>query len=67
MEKKNEVFDKFKMFLIVNNIKQRELAEKLGRSETFINNALNRRGAEFSLEELRCIRYTYKIKINEYF
>lgn len=67
MGKKSEVFDKFKMFLVANNIKQKELAEKLGRSEGFINKALNRRGAEFSLEELRCIRYTYEIKINEYF
>lgn len=67
MRKSNEVFDKFKMFLVANNIKQKELAEKLGRSETFINKALNGKGARFSLEELRCIRYTYKIKINEYF
>ena len=67
MRERNKVFDKFKMFLVANNIKQRELAEKLGRSEDFINKALNGRGAEFSLEELRCIRYTYEIKIDEYF
>lgn len=67
MGKSTKVFDKFKLFLIANNIKQKELAEKLGRSENFINKVLNGRGAEFSLEELRCIRYTYEIKISEYF
>lgn len=67
MRKESRVFDKFKMFLVVNNIKQKELAEKLGRSEGFINNVLNGRGGEFSLDELRCIRYTYEIEINKYF
>jgi len=67
MRKESRVFDKFKMFLVVNNIKQKELAEKLGRSEGFINNVLNGRGGKFSLDELRCIKYTYKIEINKYF
>lgn len=67
MREKNKVFNKFKMFLVANNIKQKELAEKLGRSEAFINNALNGRGTGFTIEELRWIRYTYQIKINEYF
>lgn len=31
---------KFKGFLLVNNINQKELAEKLGKSHSFINNAL---------------------------
>jgi hypothetical protein len=67
MREDGKVFDKFKRFLVVNNIKQKELAEKLGRSEGFINNVLNGRGGEFSLDELRCIKYTYEIQINEYF
>lgn len=58
---------KFKEFLIVNNIKQKELAEKLGKSHSFINNALNGRGAHFTLEDFRTIRCLFDIKICDYF
>ena len=63
----NESCNKFKRFLLVNNIKQSELAEKLGKSHSFINNALNGRGAIFTLEDLSRIRCLFDIKINEYF
>lgn len=63
----NRQYEKFKMFLAVNNIKQKDFAEKLGKSEAFINNALNGRGAEFTLEDFRRIRCLYEIKISEYF
>ena len=67
MIKSHEPYNKFKEFLSVNNIKQKELAEKLGRSQSFINNALNRRGAKFTPEDIIRIRCLFGIKINEYF
>lgn len=67
MPKLHEPYDKFKKFLSINNIKQTELAEKLGKSHSFINNALNGRGAKFTPEDFRRIRCLFEIKINEYF
>ncbi|MDR3596635.1 helix-turn-helix transcriptional regulator [Clostridium sp.] len=67
MLKSHEPYNKFKRFLSINNIKQKELAEKLGKSYSFINNALNGRGAKFNSEDLRQIRCLFQIKINEYF
>jgi transcriptional regulator with XRE-family HTH domain len=67
MPKLHEPYNKFKKFLSINNIKQKELAEKLGKSHSFINNALNGRGAKFTPEDFRRIRCIFEIKINEYF
>jgi len=67
MSNKKKSYDKFKMFLSLNNIKQKELAEKLGKSHSFINNALNGRGAKFMPEDFRGIRRLFKIQISEYF
>ncbi|MFW2488446.1 helix-turn-helix domain-containing protein [Clostridium chromiireducens] len=58
---------KFKRFLLINNIKQSELAEKIGKSHSFVNNALNGRGSEFTLDDLNKIRCLFNIKISEYF
>lgn len=60
-------YDKFKKFLARNKINQKELAEKLGKSHSFVNSALNGRGAEFTLEDFIRIRCLFEIKINEYF
>jgi len=66
MISENKSYDKFKMFLSINNIKQKELAEKLGRSQSFINNVLNGRGAKFTIEDVKMIRCIFEIKISEY-
>lgn len=67
MINENKSYDKFKKFLSINNIKQKELAEKLGKSHSFINNVLNGRGAKFTPDDFRRIRCLFEIKINEYF
>lgn len=58
---------KFKEFLSKNNIKQKELAEKLGKSLSFVNKALNRRGAEFTLTDFMLIKDLCNIMLCDYF
>lgn len=67
MIKRRKSYKKFKEFLSINNIKQKELAQKLDKSHSFINNVLNGRGSEFTLDDFRRIRCLFEIKINEYF
>ena len=67
MIKRRKSYKKFKKFLSINNIKQKELAQKLGKSHSFINNVLKGRGSEFTLDDFRRIRCLFEIKINEYF
>lgn len=67
MAKHRKAYDKFKKFLSINKIRQKELAERLGKSHSFVNNALNGRGAEFTPEDFIRIRCLFEIKINEYF
>lgn len=65
--RKKRPYKKFKKFMSDNNIKQKELAQKLGRSQSFVNNALNRRGAEFSIIDFRNIGRIFEIDIHGYF
>ncbi|WP_315072535.1 helix-turn-helix transcriptional regulator [uncultured Clostridium sp.] len=67
MERKREPYVKFKRFLSINHIKQKELAEKLGKSSSCVNSVLNGRGADFTTEDFRMIRCVFNIKIQEYF
>lgn len=67
IDKRREPYTKFKKFLSDNNVKQKELAQKLGKSHSFVNNALNGRGSEFTLGDFRRIRLLFEIKIHEYF
>lgn len=62
-----EPYFKFKKYLSDNDIKQKELAENLGKSLSFINKALNRRGAEFTITDFIMIRDLYDITIHDYF
>lgn len=62
-----EPYFKFKKYLIDNNIRQKELAENLGKSQSFVNKALNRNGAEFTSTDFRLIKDSYNIVIDEYF
>ena len=66
INRKRKPYVKFKKLLFDNNIKQKELAQKLGKSYTCVNNVLNGRG-NFTLEDLKMIRCLFAIKINEYF
>lgn len=62
-----EPYFKFKKYLSDNDIKQKELAENLGKSQSFVNKALNRNGAEFTITDFIMIRDLYDITIHDYF
>ena len=63
---KRKPYVKFKKLLFDNNIKQKELAQKLGKSHACVNNVLNGRG-NFTVEDFKRIRCLFEIKIHEYF
>lgn len=68
LKKRNhEPYIKFKAFLIENGIKQGELAKKLGKSVSALNQNINGTGGDFNLRELRYISSTYNISIDEFF
>lgn len=66
-ERRHEPYFKFKAYLVENRIKQRELAELLGKSTSALNQNLNGSGGDFSLKEIRLICRKYKISSDEYF
>lgn len=55
MVKSHGLHCKFKKFLLVNNIKQKELAEKLSKSHSFTNKGLNGVSVNFTLDNFRTI------------
>ena len=67
MTRNREPYNKFKQLLSENNIKQKDLAETLGRSKSYVNDVLNGRGGGFSLREFRIIKLLFEIEIHEYF
>lgn len=58
---------RFKAFLVVNSISQRDVAELLGKSVSAINQNINGTGGDFSLSEVRLICGKYKINVDVYF
>lgn len=65
--RKREPYVKFKKLLFVNNINQKELAKRLGRSHSYVNRILNGRGGQFTYGEFSVIKCIFQIKIHEYF
>lgn len=66
MEKIREPHKRFKEFLIINNINQKELAEKLGRSPSFFSRALNGTGKQFTADDILRMNCLLGINILEY-
>lgn len=50
-----------KKFMLENGIKQREIAEMLGVGASTMSQKLNRRGADFSLAEVRVLCDAYSL------
>jgi transcriptional regulator with XRE-family HTH domain len=67
IKRKREPYDKFKGLLFAKNTNQKELADKLCKSYSCVNNILNGRRGQFSYEDLELIKNLFKIKINDYF
>lgn len=65
--RKREPYAKFKKLLFNNNINQKELAKRLGRSHSYVNRILNGRGGQFTYGDLLMIKCIFRIEIHEYF
>lgn len=63
----NKAYNKFKAYLIENEIKQEEVADFLGVTRTTFNTKLNRNGQDFSLDEVRRLCNKYKLDANDFF
>lgn len=61
------IYNKFKGYLVENNIKQKEVAELLEISVPTFNKKLNGTGSDFSIQDLRKICLTYKISADIFF
>ena len=66
MEKIREPYKRFKEFLLINNINQKELAEKLGRSPSFFNRAINGTGKQFTADDIFRMKCLLGINVIEY-
>lgn len=64
---KREGFLKLKMLLMERNIKQKELAIKVGIPIVSLNQKINRRGSSFTLDEASRICELLSISLDEYF
>ena len=64
---KRKAYNKFKGFMVENNIKQEEVANLIGVTRSTFNTKLNRNGLDFSLEEVRIICRKYNLDANKFF
>ncbi|WP_322924589.1 helix-turn-helix transcriptional regulator [Paenibacillus campi] len=70
-ERKREPYTKIKMFLMENNISQKQLGEAIGKGTSAINQKINGTGGDFSLAEARVLckefglpkEYFFEIKV----
>ncbi|WP_437829023.1 helix-turn-helix domain-containing protein [Niallia taxi] len=66
-KRRHEPYVKLKAFLVENAIKQREIADLLGKSTSAFNQNLNGTGGDFSLDEVRLLCKWLNITADEYF
>lgn len=62
-----ESFKKLKVLLVEREIKQKELADKVGITPVSLNQKINRNGSSFTLEEASRICDFLGISLDEYF
>lgn len=67
INRKREPYVKFKKLLFDNNIDQKELAKRLGKSYSCVNRVLNGRGGQFTYADFAIIKCLFRIEIHEYF
>ncbi|MCZ8541992.1 helix-turn-helix transcriptional regulator [Psychrobacillus psychrodurans] len=60
-------FKKLQLFLVEKNIKQKELAEKVGIPAVSLNQKIHRNGSSFTLEEASRICEYLDLSLDEYF
>lgn len=60
-------YRKLKAYLVENGIAQGEVADLLGISRSTFNSKLQRRGADFTLPEVRVMCEHYGLDANQFF
>ena len=66
-KRRNVPYTKFKAWMAENGVRQKHIAELLGKEITTINQKLNATSGDFSMSEVRKICLYYKISADEYF
>lgn len=64
---KLEPYKDIKAWMVLHDIKQKDFANTLNTSVSFINRKINRRNADFTLNEARKLTASYKIPISYFF
>lgn len=58
---------KFKMFLLENDIKHKEVADSLGIKPALFSQKINKKNSNFTLDEASIICAKYGLDLHEYF
>lgn len=67
VKRRHKPYNKFKAFMVEHGIRQREVAQLLGKTVSAFNQNVNGTGGDFSVPELRLICQTYNISADEFF
>lgn len=65
--RRHEPYRKLKALIVEKGISQKDLAVKLGKSRTALNQNLNGTGGDFSLTDVRLICEIFQISADDYF
>lgn len=60
-------YGKLKGFMAENGIKNKDMAELLGITETSFSSKINKKGQDFTAEQMRIICNTYQLDANKFF
>lgn len=67
VKRRHTPYTKFKAYMEECEIKQKDLAELLGKAIPTVNQNLNGTGGDFSLDDIRKICHTYGISADAFF
>lgn len=60
-------YAKFKGYLAENEIKNKEVAQLLGVTETTFSKKINRKGQDFTADQIRTLCNNYQLDANKFF
>lgn len=60
-------YENFKIFMLINNIKQKEIADLLGITESNVSLKINKKNQDFTKKQVKIICDHYQISADEYF
>lgn len=60
-------YTKFKGYLAENEIKNKDVAQFLGVTETTFSKKINRKGQDFTADQIRMLCNNYKLDANKFF